>query len=36
LLVTVYGMILLTEAKLGRSEFVPAELLGAFHDGARG
>jgi hypothetical protein len=36
LLVTVYGMILLTDAKVGWSELVPAELISAFNDGTRG
>jgi polysaccharide chain length determinant protein (PEP-CTERM system associated) len=36
LLVTVYGMILLTDANVGWSELVPAELISAFNDGARG
>jgi hypothetical protein len=36
LLVSVYGTILLTDAKVGWSELVPAELISAFHDGAPG
>ena len=36
LLVTVYGMILLTGVKVGWSELLPAELISAFNDGARG
>jgi hypothetical protein len=36
LLVTVYGMILLTDAQVGWQELVPAELISAFNDGARG
>ena len=36
LLVTVYGVILLTGANVGWSELVPAELISAFDDGARG
>jgi polysaccharide chain length determinant protein (PEP-CTERM system associated) len=36
LLLTVYGVILLTDAKVGWSELVPAELISAFNDNARG
>ena len=36
LLVTVYGMILLTDAKVGWSELMPAKLISAFNDGTRG
>jgi polysaccharide chain length determinant protein (PEP-CTERM system associated) len=36
LLVVVYGGILLTEAQVGWSGFLPVELISAFHDGARG
>jgi hypothetical protein len=36
LLVTVYGMILLTDANVGWSKLVPAELISAFNDAARG
>jgi hypothetical protein len=36
LLVTIYGMILLTDAKIGWSELVPAELISAFNNDARG
>jgi polysaccharide chain length determinant protein (PEP-CTERM system associated) len=36
LLVTVYGLILLTDATVGWSELVPAELISTFNDGTRG